>query len=458
MSLSSYNQPNQLTDDVLLVIFDQLDDEDLLRCEAVCRQWRNFLISGRPWRRLFCRKMISSPQWRNILRIFGIDVEKLQTVHYRSLCRAIIQEQNQIDRNWRTGNVKKSSRAHLQSSVVTIGDNHIAGYYYDYQHRAMMLEFVHRTNLEVKSSIEIPRGSSVVTNAEIAVVWDKKNIDILDINGQLISKVPELDENELISWNLVSCFLSRDQMAVLSQTDGQQKLSLWDVSDPLRITRLMSERFYLDLHFMHFPSMRMDGNFIAIFTFQNTTSKFFFFFKRTLQLHWRKTVDGYNFFYGHGMLIIKQNYKTEGYGIIQVYDVTSGQLLREMRIANPLNSLLSIGFNAKFMVVAESPIGLYRSYYHSRSELKIYDLEAVKNPQSTENDLLVSTVSVKFEIFRIWMDETLLICANPNNTFVLDFGSFELFGNEAKSVTLSLPWRSVWRATLLQNPAENRQK
>ena len=38
MSLVTYNQPNQLTADVLLVIFDQLDDQDLLRCEVVCRQ------------------------------------------------------------------------------------------------------------------------------------------------------------------------------------------------------------------------------------------------------------------------------------------------------------------------------------------------------------------------------------------------------------------------------------
>jgi hypothetical protein len=31
MSLVSYNPVNQLDEDVLLVIFDQLDDEDLLR-------------------------------------------------------------------------------------------------------------------------------------------------------------------------------------------------------------------------------------------------------------------------------------------------------------------------------------------------------------------------------------------------------------------------------------------
>lgn len=39
MSLVTYNPANQLDEDVLLVIFDQLDEEELLRCETVCHQW-----------------------------------------------------------------------------------------------------------------------------------------------------------------------------------------------------------------------------------------------------------------------------------------------------------------------------------------------------------------------------------------------------------------------------------
>jgi len=35
--------------------------------------------------------------------------------------------------------------------------------------------------------------------------------------------------------------ISGDQMAVLSQTIGQEQLSLWDVFDPSKITRLKSE-------------------------------------------------------------------------------------------------------------------------------------------------------------------------------------------------------------------------
>ena len=51
-------------------------------------------------------------------------------------------------------------------------------------------------------------------------------------------------------------------MAVLSQTDGQEKLSLWDVSDPLKVTRSKSQYFKLGLPSdFEFP-MKMDKHFI----------------------------------------------------------------------------------------------------------------------------------------------------------------------------------------------------
>jgi len=53
-------------------------------------------------------------------------------------------------------------------------------------------------------------------------------------------------------------------------------------------------------------------------------------------------------------------------------------------------------------------------------------------------------VELRFD--KILMDETAIICENEEEIRILDFGSFECFRNEAKSVTLSLPWRSVWRS------------
>jgi hypothetical protein len=80
-------------------------------------------------------------------------------------------------------------------------------------------------------------------------VWDEENIKILDTDGHLISEFQELDEDERISWELALCCISGSQMAVMSKTKihGQEKLSLWDVSDPSQVIRLMRRWFNLRL-------------------------------------------------------------------------------------------------------------------------------------------------------------------------------------------------------------------
>ena len=170
---------------------------------------------------------------------------------------------------------------------------------------------------------------------------------------------------------------------MLSQTVEQQKLSLWDVSDPLRITRLGSQRFSLGLPSDLNVSMKMDEQFIAVFG----AVTFYLFSKKTLNLHWQKTFDENmtemtDFAYGKGLLLVyvlKRNNKSGECGTIQVYDVTSKTCLREMRITVKSKEIEElehlVGFNSKFMVVAEK-----LSDFKLRHKMNIYDLEAVKNP------------------------------------------------------------------------------
>ena len=99
-----------MDEDVLLLIFDHLDGQDLFRCETVCSQWRNIFLSGIPWRRLFHRKIVTSPQFRVVWWNLRMDETQLETVHYRGLCKAIIQEVKEIDINWRTGNCVKTTK------------------------------------------------------------------------------------------------------------------------------------------------------------------------------------------------------------------------------------------------------------------------------------------------------------------------------------------------------------
>jgi hypothetical protein len=79
-------------EDVLLMIFDLLDGEDLVNCEAVCRQWRAILLTASPWRRLFNRQVNPfSPLSRRVLK-------QLEFNEYRDVCRSILK----VKRNWRT--------------------------------------------------------------------------------------------------------------------------------------------------------------------------------------------------------------------------------------------------------------------------------------------------------------------------------------------------------------------
>jgi hypothetical protein len=78
--------------------------------------------------------------------------------------------------------------------------------------------------------------------------------------------------------------------------------------------------------------------------------------------------------------------------------------------------------------------------------MKIYDLESVKYPKRTQDELLVHTLVLKFHFDGIALTETEIFSQGGATIRILDFNSFNVFRNEAKSVNLSLPWRGVWRS------------
>ena len=217
------------------------------------------------------------------------------------------------------------------------------------------------------------------------------------------------------------------------------------MSDPLRTIHLKSKFSNHDLQPEFKSLMRMDDQFIAISTFYNETTRFYFFSKKTLEFHWQKTVDGdtrSDFVYGQGMLLlyVEQRSVPNEFGIIKMYDVSSGQCFREKRttekihLMNPFENL--VGFNSKFMVVADVDV--------NKTSVDIYDLEAVKN--SMADRILACTLVIKEHSHCIMVSENEIFVINNAKICKIDFGSFDYFQNEAKSVTLSLPWRSVWRS------------
>jgi hypothetical protein len=215
-------------------------------------------------------------------------------------------------------------------------------------------------------------------------VWDKKNIQILDTNGQLIRELQELDEYERISWNLASCCLSGDQMAVISHSGGQGKLSPWDVRNPTNAICLKSRWFNLNLQLERYYTMKikikMDDQFIVVSISQNESINIYFFSKETLDLHWQKPFDGSisgpDFAYGKGLLLLfvfkKNSRKSRTTQHIEMLDVTSGKCFRELPFTvGGLSHFVC--FNSKYMVVAPFK-------YVPKKKLYVYDLEALENP------------------------------------------------------------------------------
>jgi hypothetical protein len=105
------------------------------------------------------------------------------------------------------------------------------------------------------------------------------------------------------------------------------------------------------------------------------------------------------------------------------------------------------------MVVFEKP-----SDYRLPYQMNIYDLIAVKNPNSSADELLVHTLIADFDLKMIMVTETEIFGWSFQKIGILDFSSFNVLKNATNSVTLSLPWRSVWRSIGVDEEERSKSK
>jgi hypothetical protein len=109
---------NDLGEDVLQMIFQLLKGEDLVNCEAVCRQWRDILLSGRPWMKLFERQFADRPLGQQAAKQFGIigseSSGRIATDKYRDVYKFV----HQVKHNWIQGKFTKWTHPTADNSTA----------------------------------------------------------------------------------------------------------------------------------------------------------------------------------------------------------------------------------------------------------------------------------------------------------------------------------------------------
>jgi F-box-like len=200
------NQSDNLNHDVLLMIFRYLDGKDLLHCEAVCRQWREVMLMGTPWRRWLDKQRTTSSgcsQFWPKLRLAG---EKLVTRYSRAICLDLLRYLKALDHNWRKGWYQKRSLPKLlngqaiYSKCPQIGRNHIA-YWFQLPSDIVGINFLDKTSLEVTGSFTIPAHSHLLYfDQSVAIFQQQDKIKFISCdNGQVINEVVVTDSSsELI--------------------------------------------------------------------------------------------------------------------------------------------------------------------------------------------------------------------------------------------------------------------
>jgi hypothetical protein len=175
----------------------------------------------------------------------------------------------------------------------------------------------------------------------------------------------------------------------------------------------------------------MDKQFIVVCYNGFGPSHIYLFSKKTLDLYWQKTivVGLDNFAYDQGILLlyVLKHSESEEFGLIELYDVTSGTCFREIRteVKHSDSSLdCLVGFNSKFMVIAK--------FGCLNNQMDVYDLAAVKNPIADR--IWLCTLVVETGFCQLMVSETEIFYANYSQMHRLDFSTLENLGDEEKSI------------------------
>ena len=430
MSISSISQSNVLGEDVLQIIFQHLDAEDLLKCEAVCRQWRDILLAGTPWRRLYHRNIVRLPQWRDVQKELELDQKTLPTEQYRDIFL--------LDRNWRRGHFTKltypvDSKWIINcyfpsrwSSRISISNDYVSWALSPFRNGQCQPPCVF-LDTESKEIIEFPIPTDRWKLNEMLVFWRDRRAGILEIvdpkNRWVVNVWEGIDEEEKKREKHFNFAFGSKLLVTYCNlfNSDSGRMRIWKIGNP---PVLLHDRLckYGNL-------VKVDERFIV---FSNSRTLYFISTETFEELR-TVSLKHYKWHYDRGLLFQffkKWQDKKEMY-IIRILDVASGTFFNDLRkrFWNGLHLRYINGYastNSRFMV-----IGWKRAHFQhdTRSHLTVYDLEAVKNPSADRRSYILYILRFEFELQTFVMDESRIVFngfdGNQWNVTVLNFADFE---------------------------------
>ena len=418
------------------MIFQQLEGEDLLNCEAVCRQWREILLAGTPWRSLFHRNKDRSPLWRKAQKSLEKNQRKLRTDEYRDVCKEIMANQN-----WHTGNCTKltyASDVH-SATFISISDDYVAWNFFrlgkdGYCRKGCF--FLDTGSMEIE---EIPvfchckpwticyHMHEMYVN-EMLLFWRvgdsvEKLVEIVNPNNRWVVDVLEgFNDGETEEVEVKFAFGSQFLVTYIYPICARnwERIRIWKMGNP---PVLLKE---LACNFRNLEIMKVDEQFIVARTQFTRSPTLYFISTETLKEKRSRILINKDYIYDRALL-----FQYCDNGIVRILDVASGAYFNDVRLPfqgkyEPFMKLLQkwASSNSKCIVIGRKYSGKFRTFSH----LSVYDLESVKKPNSA--CLLLYTLQFKSNIDSFVMNESEIAfngsdtCGNQKCVTVLKFANF----------------------------------
>ena len=386
-------KPPVLCEEVLLMVLQHLDARDLARCEAVCRHWREVILSGRPWRKWLNNKRTTLPELRQLWQEGKLGKQNIPLEDYKYICQFVLQYLKEQNNNWHTG---RCVRRILQRADYRICDLSKSDYGIVVECDNHEIKFLDTTTMQVTTTVHL-EGYLAKVEKNVAIFRSQEGIKFIDCNdGHVINELLLTDDLIMNKY----CFNGKIMVAYSLRNNC---VKVWRVKSYSDIS------FVKDSSFNCLLSLAMDDQYILI----QDSGMIYFMCTKTFQIERTLAPETKNFAYEGGLLFIIADYRR-----IRIWDVASETYFNDLYIPSECYMRMSlIGFsnnivtaNSKYLVVNCA------SREESKwlgSTLCVYDLEAVKNRSSPSN-LPHSQIQIRSDSNSVLIDGTQIVSLGIN--------------------------------------------